>query len=144
MEIAISEITTGKWDDKYVWICDYRYLDINTKPIRHIEPQRVLVRDNHETVKRFYYSESHFVGLKRDGTPAKNRLISVFDNTGYRSRTGTPVRAFTTEKECKEAYNDFCVVVLNQTMEYKESMMKALDARIYILTKVIADHNNPI
>ena len=35
----------------------------------------------------------------------KRKIISVFDNTGYRLSCGTPLNIFTTESEATESYN---------------------------------------
>ena len=101
MEYSIEEITSGNLDGKHVYVCDYRLNDeINKKPIRNVRPQRVLVRSNSETKQRVFYSESHFVALKADGTPA-SKIIKPYDNTGYRSYPGVPLHVFDDWEECK-------------------------------------------
>lgn len=114
----IENITNGSMNGEYVWICDYRYKDISEKPIRHIRPQKVLVRSNDETKKRIYYSESHFIGLNKKNEPVKSKVIPVFDATGYRSYTGVPVNVFDNEKDCNEKYVSQCAKAESQLDEW--------------------------
>lgn len=114
MEIDITEITDGdKWVGKNIWICDYRRPDIDKKAIRHVQPTEVLVRSNADlTVKKnIYYTENHFVKLNAKGMPSST-IIGVFDTTGFRSDTGTPLKAFTTKEECIVAYNNMADVII--------------------------------
>jgi hypothetical protein len=107
MKIDIKEIQEGtNFVGKMVWICDYRKPDINKKPIRHVRPTHVLVRSNSELPKnvRIYYSNNHFCKLNKNGDPIASGIIPVFDNTGYRMYSGTPVQIFDNEKECNEEY----------------------------------------
>lgn len=120
-------------DGKVLWICDFRYLDNKYgKPIRHIKPTKVLVRNNSETTKLIYYSESHFIAL---GKNDKNigKVISLFDNTDYRSIKGTPVQIFDTETKCIKQYQIFvsdAIKILNnykiQEIERIEKLIKDL------------------
>lgn len=91
MKINIEDITSGK--------LDYRKPNIHEKPIRLVEPQKVLVRSNTETKDRVYYSESHFVILNKNSELTK-KIIKPFDNTGYRSYTGVALNVFDNEQEC--------------------------------------------
>lgn len=105
MKIETKEISDGKLDGSIFYVCDYRYNDISDKPIRAIIPTKVIVKSNSELPKnkRIYYSNSHFV--KMTGEKETSTIIALFDNTGFRSRTGTPLNVFTEELECKKFFN---------------------------------------
>jgi hypothetical protein len=120
MKIDIKEIREGKRDGQLLWICDYRIKDVANKPIRHVEPQQVIVRPNDDK-HNVYYSESHFAPLNAKGL-ATSKVLAPFDNTGYRSFPGTPVQVFDNEIECREAYKQACKAVWNASLEWKESV----------------------
>ena len=105
MKVEASEVAEGMLNGRTLWICDYRYNDIADKPIRAIVPTKVVVKSNTELPKNksIYYSDSHFV--KMCGEKETSTIIPLFDNTGYRSRTGTPLNIFTEEDECKKFFN---------------------------------------
>jgi hypothetical protein len=126
MRIDIKDLVEGKLDGEYVWVCDFRHNNIFEKPIRHVAPERVLVRSNTEIptktsahgkvyqVRTIYYSESHFVRLsKKTGKPIKS-MYAPFDNTGYRSYTGVPLNIFDNEAECQACYRELKLKVLEQ------------------------------
>jgi hypothetical protein len=125
-EIETSRITDGLMDSKILWICDIRWNDFNNKPIRKVVPSKVLVRANSETKKRIYYSESHFVALNKDNKPLKSKVIAVFDNTGYRSFRGTPLRAFTDQRECILAFSDMCCRIKDDLSIYKKQCISRI------------------
>lgn len=97
MKIKIEDITSGKLDGQYVFVCDYRKKTISEKPIRLIEPQKVFVLSNTETKERVFYSESHLVVLNKKGELTK-KIIKPYDNTGYRSYPGIAVNVFDNEQ----------------------------------------------
>lgn len=105
MKVEASEVAKGMLNGRTLWVCDYRYNDITDKPIRSIVPTKVIVKSNTELPKNksIYYSDSHFV--KMSGEKETSTIIPLFDNTGYRSRTGTPLNIFTEEDECKKFFN---------------------------------------
>lgn len=107
-------------DGKTVWICDYRINNFDEKPIRKVLPQKVVIRSNAETKKRVYYSESHFAPLSKKGQPLK-KVIPLFDNTGFRYRTGTPLNVFTTEKECRSHFLEQCNYIADINNKWLES-----------------------
>ncbi len=108
MEIEIKDLIDddSPFIGKKLWISDFRREDIDKKPNRHIRPQLALLRHNDELPARksIYYSNTHFVGLNKKGEAAKSKIMSIFDNTGYRWRTGTPVKIFDSEQECRASY----------------------------------------
>ncbi len=120
MQINIKDITEGKYNGKYVYISDIRD---NGNPfeklIRNIPPQKVLVRCNKHLNKNktIYYSESHFLGLNKNGEPLKSKVIAPYDNTGYRAFTGTPLKVFDNLKDCEESYNIQKEVIRNKMKE---------------------------
>lgn len=130
MEIDLNEITesTSKWIGKEVWICDFRRPDLNKKPIRHVPPQKVMVRSNNElpSNKRIYYSSNHFIKLSKAGKPLST-VIPVYDNTGYRSYAGEPLRIFEDEKSCVETYNALADVIIDQLDTRIQSIVQELE-----------------
>jgi hypothetical protein len=98
-----------------VWITDFRHNDINESPIRHIKPTRVVIYDNSSLPKgkTIYYSSFHFREIGKTGK-ILTKIISPYDNTGYRSRTGDSLHIFLTEDEADKKYAEQCRVVLQQ------------------------------
>lgn len=89
-----------------VFICDYRNgEDVFGKPIRNIEPKKVMVFDANEAKKNIYYSPVYFREIKADGKLLKQE-ISPYDNTGFRGRTGTSVNIFTDMEQCVSCYQE--------------------------------------
>ena len=106
MKINTQEVQNGQHNDEIVWICHYHRPDLNKKPLRCVPPTRVVVLSN-DTLsknKKVYYSTSHFRPIKEDGK-VLSKVISPVDNTGYRSRSGTPLYVFTEEQECIDEWN---------------------------------------
>lgn len=129
MEISCKEIQSGgKWVGKLVWVCDYRQPDLQKKAIRHVRPTLVLVRSNDELPqnKRIYYSETHFVKLLASGQPSST-IIGLFDNTGYRSFEGHPVKVFETEAECVQEYNKMADVIIKSYEELLKTIVERLE-----------------
>lgn len=129
MEIDIKEITDSSvWIGKRVWICDFRQPDLNKKPIRHVQPIEVEVCSNEDLPKnkRIYYSENHFRKIGAKGLTKD--IIPVFDNTGYRSFAGTPVKAFDNQQECYAAYNVMADSIVNELDDRMSVVLKQLQA----------------
>lgn len=129
MQIDIKEITTGKRNGEIVYVCDFRQPDLNKKPIRKVLPTRVLVVSNAEAKETIYYSESHFVELKADGT-RKAKIIKPYDNTGFRGYTGEPVSVFTEEKECVDFFNNQCDKILEELNRKKDTVIDSINMQI--------------
>jgi len=134
--INITDITSGKLNGKFVWICDLRYNNYSDKPIRHIKPIRVLIRGNDKTKKTIYYSESHFIGLNKTGVPVESKIYAPFDNTGFRSRTGIPLNCFDNEDECFKFYKKQLGLAINGLNDYKDSVINLIDKKIDELNKI--------
>jgi len=126
----LEDVRNGKLNGQMVWICDLRYDNYGDKPIRHIRPTKALVRDNKETTKNIYYSESHFVELNKKDEPIKSKVHSVFDSTGFRSRTGTPLQVFNNEADCRKAYTSQVSVAIHGLENHKKSVVKTIDDKI--------------
>jgi len=129
MQIEISKIRNGSMNNEIVYICDYRRPDLDKKPIRSVPPTKVMICSNDTTKKRIYYSESHFVPLKKDGSPS-SKVIPLFDNTGYRSYTGEPVKVFDNEAECIAQWNDDLKIVERKWAERKAVVYQKIDNEI--------------
>lgn len=130
MKIDVKEIANGSYNGKKVFICDYRVPDLDKKPIRSVEPTEVLVRDNDETKKRIYYSNSHFVSLKKNGEPS-SKVIGLYDNTGFRSYTGEPVKVFDNLAECEAQWNDDLKFVQDRWIERRRTALQDIDNQIH-------------
>jgi len=98
-----------------VWICDYRYNDVDNKAIRHIPPKKVVVVSNEDLPKnkRVYYSDFHFREVKGNGKHS-NTVIAPYDNTGYRAYTGVSLNIFYNKEECIKHYLSQCVENMKQ------------------------------
>lgn len=114
-----------------VWICDYRYNDIDNKPIRHVQPKKVVVVGNEELPKnkKVYYSDFHFRAIKENGKPS-SAIIAPYDNTGYRSYTGESLNIFYSEKECKQHYKKQCKENIKKFEAAKLSKIEYYDKKI--------------
>jgi len=132
--INIQDISDGGYNGKMVYICDYRFNDVNDKPIRFIIPQKVLVVSSKDVDKRIYYSDSCFLVLNKKDEPTK-KIISIFDNTGFRSFPGIPCKVFSTMEECttefkkmvQENIKQIEVWKNNQDIRYSELVKKNMD-----------------
>lgn len=122
MKIDIKDVIDGSMNGEIVWICDYRHNDINDKPIRKIEPIKVIIRSTDEIKNRVYYSNSFFSKIGKNEKPQKSSIIKVYDNTGFRSYPGEPVHVFTDEKECREFYLEQFKIVRDMLAKEIENM----------------------
>lgn len=120
MKYDTKEILEGKHNGKIVWICDFRYNDFNNKPIRHVKPIKVIIRDKSEADKRIYYSDSFFSEFKKDGNVSNSSVIKLFDNTGYRSFPGFALQVFSTEKECIKKYKSLALEAEKEFDKWRE------------------------
>ena len=121
-------LNDGLKDGQIVYICDYRYNDIFNKPIRHVEPTRVIVVSNEELPKnkRIYYSRTHFKPINKSGK-VMSKIIAPFDNTGYRNFTGVCVNIFDSMEECIEKYNKQCEYILEEIENGKKEAILRFD-----------------
>ena len=129
MQIKIEEISKSSvWVGKRVWICDFRQPDLNKKPIRHVQPIEVVVCSNEDLPKgkTIYYSENHFRKIGAKGMTKD--IIPVFDNTGYRFASGTPVQVFDNPEECYAAYNVMADAIINELDNRMAVVLKQLQA----------------
>lgn len=128
MQYDITDITSGKMDGENVWVCDFRYRDRTKQPIRNVPPTYVIVTPSSETSKTIYYSHSYFRPIGKNG--ATSRIIKPFDNTGYRSYPGEPLKVFDHEEECVEYWN----AVMDEEIEYlnerKKTVLQEIDSDI--------------
>lgn len=129
MQIDYKEIINGSRNGEIFYVCAYFRPDKNKKPIRSLSPIEVMVMDNSTTVKRIYYSESHFRPVSKNGS-VSNRVIPVFDNTGFRSRTGNPLHIFTTEKECKSKWNEMIQEEIEKLEVHKNTVIERIQSEI--------------
>lgn len=135
MKEIIENISNGKMDGKIFYICDIRH---NGNPfekfIRNVKPTKVIVTNNDELPKskRIYYSESYFVPLDKNDKPSK-KVIGLYDNTGYRSYTGTPLNVFENMKDCEDCYSI-----------QKKSILSDMESHLNSLSLEVEDFRNEI
>lgn len=137
MKIDIAKVRSGLRDGEVVYVCDYRYNSFSSKPIRHIKPTKVLIRSNNKIKKNIYYSESHFVKLNKKGEETST-IISLFDNTGFRSNTGTPLAVFDNVRECQLHYIKQCEIVQEDLEAYLKEETARVGNKIADLNKDMA------
>ena len=136
--IDFKEITDGKWDNKKVWICDYRWTDYNKKAARKIFPKQVYVKSNNDNPsKRIYYSNSHFQDINKDGKALKSKVTVPFDTTGYRSYAGIPLNAFETEEECKLFFRNQVREAVKELVSRKQSVTERFDTMLDSLNDLL-------
>lgn len=109
-------------ENQEVWICDFRYNNIDEKAIRHIRPQKVVALGNDKlpSNKTVYHSEFHFRPIGKKGEPLK-QVIAPFDNTAW----GKSVNIFFEEEECKNFYISQCQDIIEECEKQKISRIKA-------------------
>lgn len=121
-----------------VWICDYRHNDIANKPIRHVKPTEVIVVSNDDlpSGKVIYYADIHFKPIGKKGTPLK-QIIAPYDNTGYRSFTGTSLNIFLTKDECVEHYLKQCEEIKKEVEKERKRANERFDKMIEEIDEVL-------
>ena len=102
--LETQDIINGKLDGQKIWICDLRYNDYSNKPVRHVIPMEVFVVNKDKVNKKIYYSNSCFLKINKNGEAVNSAVIPLFDNTGFRSYTGEPVKCFDNKEECIDYY----------------------------------------
>ncbi|QDX95855.1 hypothetical protein EEL30_21690 [Brevibacillus laterosporus] len=114
-----------------VYICDYRFNNIDQQPIRHVEPQKVMVFSNSDLPrnKNVYYSEHHFRPLNKKGK-SSSRIIAPYDNTGYRHYTGVSLNIFFSEEECIKHYWRQCKQILKRFEQAKIDKVNYYESKI--------------
>lgn len=135
IRISNSHIYVGK----IVWICHYLRPDFTKKPLRNIQPTRVIIRDISELPKnkRIYYSDVFFSPISESGKIA-SRIISPVDNTGYRSYAGNEIHIFDNEKECVESWNSQLQIVINNLNEEMRTVIQRLENQVSLIKSMFA------
>lgn len=123
-----TDIANGSLRGEIMYICDYRKPDMDKKPIRHVKPTKVILyteEDFKAADKKWptvYYSTAVFLELNKKDEVLWSKHKAPYDNTGYRSFTGTPLAAFSTEEECIEYYNKQVQSVIDR---YQHAILNA-------------------
>jgi len=114
-------------DGNIVWVCDYRYNDYSKKPIRHLKPTKVKVCSKGILPKneKLYYTDIFFMSIKG------NKIIKLYDNTGYRSFPGIAVQVFLSEEESFRYYSAIGQEIIQDLLSFKEKYIENLDKRIF-------------
>lgn len=108
MRVLTKEIRDGGHVGCVFWVCHYHRPDINKKPLRNLPPTQVIVRsvkDEPPKNKTIYYSSTYLSPIGKTGKP-QAKVISLVDNTGYRSYCGNEIHVFTTEGACVKEWNE--------------------------------------
>lgn len=131
MEIDVKTIINDKSKAGQIfWVCDYRRPDINKKPIRSVKPTRAMLVSSENAKKRIYYSLLYFSEIGKDGNYKKSSVISIFDNTGYRTYKGEPLAVFDNKTECINFYNKQCDDVISKLKEKRRTALSDIDTEI--------------
>lgn len=132
MKIDAKELTTtvSQHLGSTFWVCDFRIPDLDKKAIRNVKPTKVMLVPVKEG-ERVYYSENYFTPVKGKSTP-----IKIFDNTGYRSITGTPLNVFTDEAECREFFKNQCLAVEAALQKRIDTVVEALKQQQADIAKI--------
>lgn len=137
MELVNKEVREGKYNDKIVWVCHYNQPDFNKKPLRAVPPTECLVRDTDHLPKgkRVYYSTSFLSPLKANGEPY-SKVISLVDNTGYRSYCGNEIHVFKDKEECVASWQAQIDEHADRVSEITKDIEKQWQARYDALIKL--------
>ena len=110
-----------------VWVCDYRYNDLSfSKALRHVPPTEVEIHSNEDIPpnKRVYYSDIHF------RPKGKKAIIAPFDNTGFRSFTGTSIQVFLKEVDARKYFKETCLKLIEDLKAEKIKVALQFDCKI--------------
>lgn len=135
MEIQVNDLSS--WNKKRVWICDYRFKDFLSKPIRHVSPQEVQVVSSQEVKKTIYYSDYAFLKIGKKGQVTK-QILAPYDNTGWRGYPGIAVRIFDNEQECRQSYQEFKQEIIPEL----EAFIQSNTAYLNKLLKELKNESN--
>ncbi len=104
--VDLKLVVSGDLNGTRVWVCQYNQPDLDKKPLRNVPPTEMVIVSNDELPpnKTIYYSGSHLRPLNKKGEPT-SRIVPVFDNTGFRGRTGTPLHILTNREACIAQWN---------------------------------------
>ncbi len=105
--LDIKDVTSGQLNGTRVWVCQFNQPDLDKKPLRKVAPTEMLIVSNDELPagKTIYYSGCHLRPLNKKGEPL-SRIVPIFDNTGFRGRTGAPLHMFTSRDDCVQQWHD--------------------------------------
>ena len=121
-----------------VFVTDIRIAAGGNKFIRNVPPTKVTILSNDKlpTGKTVYYSDFHFAPMK--GDKLLKKVIVPFDNTGYRSFTGTSLHVFEDLDECVDFYNNqvdkACEVYEMRIKDIEEQRDKLKELKVNKLT----------
>lgn len=120
----VDVVSNGRMNGNTVYVCDFRWDDLSKKPLRKVKPTKVMIMDKGNKV--IYYSHSYFAKINKNGTVSSS-VIKLFDNTGYRSLSGTPLNIFLSEKECVDFYKKQCKVIKDNFTLYEQTTLNKLE-----------------
>ena len=132
MIIDAVKVANGDYDGKELFICHLNIPDILKKPLRNIEPTKVLIISENDPVnkgKRVNYSNSLFQTYSKDGKLSK-KTLKIYDNTGYRSFRGNPVYIFDNFDDCVAQWKNDCDQHVQKIVQYKNDAVDTLDKMI--------------
>lgn len=147
MKIDINDVVDGSnYRGKILFVCDYRKELINKKAIRHVKPTKIIVLTSEDFINAgkdyptVYYSNVAFVTLNKKDEPVYSKVISPFDNTGYRSFSGIGLMIFDNLDECIEEYNNQVQTVLDMyEREIRDCTKRLMQEHSEISNLIIKD-----
>jgi hypothetical protein len=137
MELNTLDIMDGTLTGDTIWVCHYNRPDLNKKPLRNVPPTLVKVRSIDELPKNktVYYSKAFLSPISKSGK-LLSRVISPVDNTGYRSRHGDTLHAFTGQGECLAAWRSQiheCIGRIDVEIESAAEYWKSEKSRLELM-----------
>lgn len=129
--VDLKQVTDGQLNGARVWVCQYNQPDLYKKPLRNMPPTEMMVVSNEALPKnkKIYYSASHLSPLNKKGEPL-SRVVSIFDNTGFRGRTGDSLHIFTNREACVKQWHADLKAVDTQIEEQIKSATKMWQDRL--------------
>lgn len=126
--IQIQEIT--KEDTPYInkdlWIAEVNF---KMERPRIIKPTlaKLVSREEAPKNKRIYYSYTFFKPYNEKGK-LLNKVIGIFDNTGYRSYSGNPLSVFETKQEAKTWFVEKLSSRIDERIIERDRIIKSYDS----------------
>ena len=118
MEYDIEELKKVGYSGLRFWVCDYRFRNIDQKPIRAVTPTEAIY--TYEKGTSSSYDKLYFKAISSKTGVVLSKLISIYDNTAYSSEL---LHVFDTEAECREFFAKQVKEILDALSDYEKNMI---------------------
>jgi hypothetical protein len=112
MRIDYSVISDGSMNDRILWICALAYTDMSKKPIRHVEPTRVIIVRYQIIYAGLDSYDTYFVPLNRNGEMIQKKAFIAYGRPTWH------INIFDNEEECINEYLILCKRALEKLKEW--------------------------